>query len=69
MGECIQHNEKCRDCIFALECGAGCRACACAGGKTDYLGIDKDCCDFFMKGWYKKAKELHDKYMPYMESL
>lgn len=69
MGECIQHNEKCRDCKFALECGAGCRACACAGGKTDYLGIDKDCCDFFMKGWYKKAKELHDKYMPYMESL
>ena len=68
MGECTEHNEKCRDCKYKLLCGAGCRACACAGGKTDYLGIDQECCDFFLKGWYEKACELREKYLPLMET-
>ena len=68
MGECIEHNEKCRDCGYRLDCGAGCRACACSGGKTDYMGIDPDTCEFFLGGWYEKAKELRDKYTPCMKA-
>ena len=68
MGECTDHNEKCRDCKYRLDCGAGCRACACSGGKTDFLGIDPDTCEFFLNGWYEKAKELRDKYTPCMKA-
>ena len=67
MSECIEHNDKCRNCKYALQCGAGCRACACKGGNTDYLGVDQECCNFFLNGWYEKAKELCEKYMPYMK--
>ena len=67
MGECTAHNEKCRDCQYSRICGAGCRACACAGGKTDYLGVDEDTCDFFKGGWYEKAKEMCEKYLPLLQ--
>ena len=35
MGDCITHNEKCRDCRYRLFCGAGCRACGCGETGTD----------------------------------
>ncbi len=62
MGECIDHNEKCRDCEYRLVCGAGCRAYACGETKTDYLGIDEETCDFFLHGWYEKALEVIEQY-------
>lgn len=62
MGECIEHNEKCRDCKYRLTCGAGCRAIACGETSTDYLGIDEEACHFFQNGWYEKAQELVRKY-------
>lgn len=62
MGDCISHNEKCRDCKYKLPCGAGCRAAACGETSTDYYGIDKDVCDFFLSGWYDRAKELIEQY-------
>lgn len=68
MGECIDHNERCRDCKYQLVCGAGCRACACAGGKTDFLGVDEETCDFFLHGWYEKAAELRENFGRMMEA-
>ncbi len=62
MGECIEHNEKCRDCSYKLMCGAGCRARACGETSTEYNGIDEDACHFFKSGWYEKAQELIDTY-------
>lgn len=62
MGDCINHNEKCRDCRYRLKCGAGCRACGCGETGTDYLAIDEECCDFFLNGWYDKALELVERY-------
>jgi hypothetical protein len=58
MGDCIRHNEKCRDCRYRLACGAGCRACACGETKTDFLGIDENTCHFFLSGWYDRACEV-----------
>ena len=49
MGECIRHNERCRDCTYRLLCGAGCRAAACGETGTDYLAIDEEVCCFFQK--------------------
>lgn len=62
MGECIEHNEKCRDCQYRLVCGAGCRAAACGETGLDYMGIDEEVCHFFKNGWYEKAKEYVEKY-------
>ena len=62
MGDCIGHNEKCRDCSYRLVCGAGCRACACGETGTDYYGIDETACHFFRSGWYEKAKALTEQY-------
>ncbi len=62
MGECVEHNEKCRDCKYRLQCGAGCRACGVGETGTDYLAIDQECCDFFLNGWYEKALEQIEKY-------
>lgn len=62
MGDCIDHNEKCRDCEYRLPCGAGCRACACGETGTDYLGIDEDACRFFKGGWYERAQALIERY-------
>ena len=62
MGDCIGHNEKCRDCRYRLACGAGCRACACGETGTDYFGIDEDTCRFFKGGWYEKAQALIERY-------
>lgn len=62
MGDCISHNEKCRECRYRLACGAGCRACACGETGTDYLGIDEDTCRFFKGGWYEKALALIERY-------
>jgi len=62
MGDCIDHNEKCRDCEYRLACGAGCRACACGETGTDYFGIDEDACRFFDGGWYERAQALIERY-------
>ena len=62
MGDCISHNEKCRDCKYRLACGAGCRAAACGETGTDYLGIDEDTCRFFKGGWYEKSQSLIQQY-------
>lgn len=62
MGECIEHNEECRDCEYRLSCGAGCRACACGETGTDYMGIDEECCEFYKHGWLEKAQEAIEKY-------
>ncbi len=62
MGECIEHNEKCRDCQYRLACGAGCRAAACGETGLDYLAIEEEVCHFFKTGWYEKAKVVADKY-------
>ena len=62
MRACIEHNEKCRDCKYRLNCGAGCRACACGETSDDYLGIDEDACSFFQNGWFEKAVELQERY-------
>lgn len=62
MGECIEHNERCRECKYKLMCGAGCRACACGETSTDYLGIDEETCLFYKHGWYEKAREVIEKY-------
>ncbi|MBR1876951.1 MAG: radical SAM protein [Lachnospiraceae bacterium] len=62
MGECIEHNEECRDCKYRLCCGAGCRSCACGEEGTDYRAIDPDTCHFFKNGWYEKAVEAQEKY-------
>ena len=62
MGECIAHNEKCRDCRYRLQCGAGCRACGCGETGTDYLAIDEECCSFYLDGWFDKAVECIEKY-------
>ena len=62
MGECIEHNERCRDCEYRLACGAGCRACACGETSTDYQGIDEEVCHFFKNGWYEKAREMVERY-------
>lgn len=62
MGDCITHNEKCRDCRYRLMCGAGCRAAGCGETNTDYLSVDEDCCSFFLNGWYEKAQEAIEKY-------
>ena len=62
MGDCVAHNEKCRDCRYRLACGAGCRACACGETSTDYFGIDEDACRFFKGGWYERAQALVERY-------
>ena len=62
MGDCIRHNERCRDCDYRYACGAGCRAGACGEIGTDYLGIDEDACHFSKNGWYEKALEIIGKY-------
>ena len=62
MGECIDSNEKCRDCEYRLCCGAGCRACGCGENGTDYKAIDEETCHFYKAGWYEKALEVMDKY-------
>ncbi|MBQ1335420.1 MAG: radical SAM protein, partial [Selenomonadaceae bacterium] len=62
MGDCIAHNEACRDCQYRLACGAGCRACACGETGTDYFGIDEDACHFFKSGWYERAQALVERY-------
>ena len=62
MGDCITHNEKCRECRYRLFCGAGCRACGCGETGTDYLAVDEECCRFFQNGWFEKAQELIEQY-------
>ena len=62
MGECIEHNEKCRQCAYRLSCGAGCRACALGETGTDYRAIDDSACRFFRDGWYDKANAMADYY-------
>ena len=62
MGDCVAHNEACRDCQYRLACGAGCRACACGETNTDYFGIDEDACRFFKGGWYERAQALVERY-------
>ena len=62
MGECIAHNERCRDCEYRLFCGAGCRATACGETGTDYLAVDEEACYLFKSGWYEKAKALREQY-------
>ena len=62
MRECIEHNEKCRDCHYRTLCGAGCRAAACGDSGTDYLAADQEICYLFRNGWYEKARELGMKY-------
>ena len=65
MGDVIQYNEKCRECKYRLQCGAGCRACGVGEYGTDYLAIDEECCNFFQNGWYEKALEQVEKYKDY----
>lgn len=60
--DCIQHNERCRGCVYRLACGAGCRACACGDTGTDYLAIDPDTCHFFRHGWYDRTLGIIDRY-------
>ena len=62
MGDCIDHNEECRDCKYRLACGAGCRAGGCGETGTDYMSIEQDTCHFFKNGWYEKACEVIEKY-------
>lgn len=68
MGDCIHRNGKCHDCRYRLQCGAGCRACACGETSTDYYGIDEESCRFFLDGWYDRAKELIEQYKDRLET-
>ena len=65
MGVCVEHNEKCRDCAYRYDCGAGCRANACGETGTDYLAADEEPCHFFRNGWYEKALEMIETYKEY----
>ena len=62
VGECIDHNEECRECKYRLYCGVGCRARACGETGRNYKCIDEDACHFFKNGWYEKACEVIEKY-------
>ncbi len=62
MGDCIGHNEKCRECKYRFACGAGCRAVACGETGRDYMAVDESECHFFQSGWFEKARELRERY-------
>ncbi len=71
MGDCIRHNEKCRECKYRFACGAGCRALACGETGRDYMVTDESVCRFFQNGWFEKAQALQERYkdsFPPMES-
>ena len=56
--QCIENNERCADCQYKWACIAGCRACACDNGKTDYYGIDENTCAFFKGGYFEKVADI-----------
>lgn len=60
-GECIMHNETCRECEYKWMCRAGCRAAACDNNKTDYYGIDENSCLFFKGGYYDRTTKILDE--------
>lgn len=60
-GECIMHNDRCKECEYKWMCRAGCRAQACEKNKTDYYGIDENNCLFFKGGYYDKTIKVLDQ--------
>ena len=57
-GQCVEHNDRCADCLYKWACTTGCRACACDNGKTDYYGIDEGACTFFKGGYFEKVADI-----------
>lgn len=64
LSEVYDENPDCRRCGYFNVCTTGCRARAKHTGCGNYKGKDRDCCEFFHKGYYQrllmKIDELRD---------
>ena len=56
VGDVRDHNPECRKCRFVDICAGGCRNSVLMQGN-DYLGIDKELCNFFENGWNERIRK------------
>lgn len=54
--ELLEHNAGCRECEYAMQCLAGCRASALETAPQDIFAPDKATCLIFKDGWIEKIR-------------
>ena len=59
--EVLEHNPQCKNCAFAMQCLAGCRASALEFDPTDILGPDPATCAVFKGGWAERIPVLMEE--------
>ena len=59
----LEHNGKCRECEYALDCCGGCRARAMAASGNDWLAPENLNCSMFKGGWVDRVREVAGKYV------
>ena len=55
--EVLAHNPECRNCEYAMQCLAGCRASALETNPADIMSVDKAACAIFKGGWIEKIRK------------
>lgn len=53
----LEHNEKCRDCVYRRLCLGGCRAAGIMVHPGDILAPDESSCAIFCGGWLQKIEK------------
>ena len=62
--EVLAHHPECRNCEYAMQCLAGCRASALETNPEDILSIDKAACAIFKGGWIEKIRKTMEAIDP-----
>ena len=63
VGDVFEHSPACRACTYQGRCLGGCRARGVGGDGNgcDLLGRDPDSCNYFLGGYYDRARKLVER--------
>lgn len=62
VGDVFERSAACRECSYRTRCLGGCRAKGVdEHGNADLMGRDPDSCEFFLGGYYDRARALVDQ--------
>jgi len=67
--EILDHNPECKNCEYAMQCLAGCRASALETTPNDILAPDRAACAIFKGGWVNKIQETMKRIHPDCHSI
>ena len=62
--EILDHNPECKECKYAMQCLAGCRASALETTPDDILAPDRATCGIFKGGWVEKIDKVMKEIKP-----